>query len=100
MLTQVYRAGYNDEQPVSVANGSYIPPNWDPKVDSYTVYNYSVSYTGIDKTRITFGVKNLLDEDPPFTAHQNDYAAGAGWETRIADPRGRAFTMAFEYKFF
>lgn len=98
-LTQVYRSGYNDELPVSVANGSYTPPLWDPKVDSYTTYNYSVSYKGIDNLGVTFGIKNLFDQDPPFTAHQNDFAAGAGWETRIADPRGRAYTLLLEYKF-
>ena len=49
--------------------------------------------------KLTFGIKNLFDEDPPFTAHQNDFAAGAAWEPRIADPRGRAYTLLLEYKF-
>src|SRR5690606_41726045 len=44
-LTQVYRHGYNDELPVSVRNGTYVPPAWDPRVSSYTTYNYSVSWT-------------------------------------------------------
>jgi iron complex outermembrane receptor protein len=99
-LTQIYRSGYKDELPVSVANGTYVPPAFDPDVDSYTTYNYSLSWTGIERMRITAGVKNLLDEDPPFTAHQNDFAAGAAWEPRIADPRGRAYTLLFEYTFF
>src|SRR5690606_34740544 len=91
-LTQLYRDGYNDELPVSVRNGSYTPSQWDPKVDKYITYNYSVTYKGIEDLSVTFGIKNLFDEDPPFTAHQNDFAAGAAWETRIADPRGRAYT--------
>lgn len=98
-LSQIYRDGYNDERPVSVANGAYVPSQWDPRVSNYTTYNYSVGYTGIDRLRLTFGIKNLLNEDPPFTAHQNDYAAGAAWETRIADPRGRAYSLLIEYKF-
>ena len=98
-LTQVYRHGYNDELPISVRNGSYIPSQWDPKVDSYTLYNYSVSWTGIERLKVTAGVRNLLDTDPPFTAHQNDYAAGAGWETRIADPRGRSWLLGLQYDF-
>lgn len=98
-LTQIYRDGYNDELPVSVRNGSYVPEDWNPSVSSYTTYNYSVSYAGFDRMKLTFGIKNLLDEDPPFTAHQNDYAAGAGWETRIADPRGRAYSLLMEYRF-
>jgi iron complex outermembrane recepter protein len=98
-LTQLYRDGYNDELPVSVRNGSYVPSGWDPKVDEYITYNYSVTYKGISDLSLTFGIKNLFDEDPPFTAHQNDFAAGAAWEPRIADPRGRAYTLLLEYKF-
>lgn len=96
---QLYRHGYLDEEPVSVANGTYIPPAWDPKVDAYTTYNYSITWTGIDGLKLGFGIKNLLDKDPPFTAHMNDFAAGAGWEPRIADPRGRSYTLLLEYNF-
>jgi iron complex outermembrane recepter protein len=98
-LTQIYRHGYKDEEPTSVSTGHYIPSDWNPDVDRYITYNYSVSYTGIDKMRLTFGVKNLLDRDPPFTAHKNDWASGAGWEPRVADPRGRAYTLAVQYDF-
>ena len=99
-LSQIYRSGYKDELPVSVANGTYIPAGFEEDVDDYTTYNYSVSWTGIERLRFTGGIKNLLDEDPPFTAHQNDFAAGAAWEARIADPRGRAYTLQLEYTFF
>ena len=85
--------------PASVANGSFIPADWKPRVDGYTTYNYSVTWTGIKDLKLGFGIKNLLDQDPPFTAHMNDFAAGAGWEPRIADPRGRAYTLLVEYKF-
>ncbi|KAF1712603.1 TonB-dependent receptor [Pseudoxanthomonas kalamensis DSM 18571] len=99
-LTQVYRAGYKDEEPNGVASGNYIPSNWDPDVDAYIVYNYNLTYTGFEKMKLSFGIKNLLNTDPPFTAHKNDWAAGAAWEPRIADPRGRAYTLQVEYKFF
>ena len=98
-LSQLYRDGYKDELPVSVRNGSYIPVDWNPNVSSYMTYNYSMSYTGFKDVKFTFGIKNLFDQDPPFTAHQNDFAAGAAWEPRIADPRGRAYTLLLEYKF-
>ena len=98
-LTQIHRAGYKDEEPNSVTSGSYIPPNWNPNVSSYTVYNYSLQYSGFKAMKVSFGIKNLLNTDPPFTAHKNDWAAGAGWEPRIADPRGRAYTLQVEYTF-
>lgn len=98
-LTQVYRDGYKDELPVSVANGSYVPENWNPDVDDYITYNYSLTWTGIENTKLTFVMRNVLNEDPPFTAHQNDFASGAAWEPRVADPRGRSFALMVEYKF-
>ena len=104
-LSQIHRDGYDDERPISVdacvmnRAGCYIPSEWKWRVEPYGVWNYSVSWTGIDKLRLTFGIKNLADKDPPFTAHQNDFASGAGWEPRVADPRGRAYTMLVEYNF-
>ncbi len=98
-LSQIHRDGYYDEPPASVANGSFIPAGWEPRVDSYTTYNYSVTWTGIKDLKLAFGIKNLFDKDPPFTAHMNDFAAGAAWEPRIADPRGRAYTLLVEYRF-
>lgn len=98
-LTQIFRDGYEDEVPNSVTAGTWIPPQWEPDVDSYITYNYSVSFRGFENLGLTLGVKNLLDEDPPFTAHKNDYASGAGWEPRIADPRGRAYTLLVDYRF-
>ena len=98
-LTQVYRSGYEDEKPPSVANGAYIPGNWNPDVDDYVTYNYSVGWTGLENAKFTFVVRNLLNEDPPFTAHQVDFASGSAWEPRVADPRGRSFALMVEYKF-
>lgn len=94
-LTQAYTHGYLDERPPGV-----VPAGFDPKVKSYTLYDLSVSYTGIKNLTLTGGIKNLLDTDPPFTAHNLDFAAGAGWDPRVADPRGRAYTLRVNYKFF
>ena len=93
-LYQTYVAGYKDERPVGV-----VPPGFQAKVDEYVTYSLSVSYTGLRNTTLTFGIKNLFDEDPPFTAHNLDFAAGAGWDPRVADPRGRAYTARITYRF-
>ena len=97
-LTQVYRGGYKDWLPPGIANG-YIPPNWDPDVHSYTLYNYSVSWTAIEHLKATFAIRNLLNTDPPFTVRYLDDGDGAGWEARVADPRGRSFNLLVEYTF-
>ncbi len=93
-LTQQFTAGYRDELP-------YGPPpaGYSPDVGSYTRYNLSATYTGIKNTSITAGVKNILNTDPPFTAHNYDFVGGAGWDPRVGDPRGRAFTLNVNYKF-
>ncbi|MBL0143441.1 MAG: TonB-dependent receptor [Betaproteobacteria bacterium] len=93
-LYQQYTDGYKDEVPVGV-----VPAGFETKVDSYIVYNVSANYTGFRNTVITLGIKNLLNEDPPFTAHNVDFAAGAGWDPRIADPRGRSYTARVAYTF-
>ncbi len=98
-FTQIYRDSYLDEVPPGIESGAATAINWNPKVKSYTTYNYSFAYNGIEDISIRFGIKNLLDQDPPFTAHQNDFTAGAAFDPRVADPRGRAFTIQVEYKF-
>jgi iron complex outermembrane receptor protein len=99
-LSQQYRSGYKDYQLPGVANGSVVPPDWNPNVKAYTLYNTSVSYTGVKNLGLTFGIKNLFNTDPPFAAaYDTNSGAGSSWEPRVADPRGRAFTFLVDYKF-
>ena len=68
-------------------------------MSSYTTYNLSGTYTGFKNTTITVGIQNLFDRDPPFTAHNVDEVVGAGWDPRVADPRGRSLSFQLKYKF-
>ena len=100
-LTQLYRSGYKDAVLPGVANGSVVPPLLQPNVPAYTLYNASVRYAGIKNLGLTLGIKNLLDKDPPFSAaYDTNTGAGSSWEPRVADPRGRAYTVTLDYKFF
>lgn len=99
-VTQVYRDGYKDYVPPGLRSGTYVPPRWDKHVDPYITYNYSLTWTAIENLKATFGVRNLLDTDPPFTLRYLDDGDGAAWESRVADPRGRSFAFLVEYKFF
>jgi iron complex outermembrane receptor protein len=99
-LTQLYRTGYDDAVLPGVANGTVRPPNWDPKVDDYWIHNVAVSYSGFKNLTIIGGVKNIFNEDPPFTAaYDSNTGAGSSWEPRVADPRGRSYTLTMTYKF-
>lgn len=45
-------------------------------------------------------VKNLFNTAPPFSAvYDSNTGAGSSWEPRVADPRGRSFTLMVDYKF-
>jgi iron complex outermembrane receptor protein len=77
-----------------VANGSVVPADWNPKVKAYQLWNASVGYAGVKNLTLTVGVKNLLDKDPPFSAaYDANTGAGSSWEPRVADPRGRSYTL-------
>ena len=96
-LTQIFRNGYrNFALPASATR-----PDYNPRVSDYIIYNFSVSYTGFAPGfRLTAGVRNLFDRDPPFAiTYDSNTGAGSSWEPRVADPRGRSFTMAAEVNF-
>ncbi len=100
-LGQVYRSGYADFVLPGVANGTVSPPDWNPRVKPYILYNTSVAYSGIKNLTLTFGIKNLFDTKPPFSAtYDTNTGAGSDWEPRVADPRLRSFTFLVDYKFF
>jgi iron complex outermembrane recepter protein len=100
-VSQTYRHGYNDQVLPGVATGTVTPPNWKARVDSYTTYNWSLSYSGIKNLTVTGLIKNVFDQDPPFAiSYSSDFGSGSSWEPRVADPRGRSFVINVEYKFF
>ena len=102
-LRQQYSGKYAGYVPPGMANGSFVASatQWDPIVKAYTLYNASLSYTGIKNLTLTAGVKNLLDKDPPYAnSYDTNTGSGSSWEPRVADPRGRAFQLGLEYTFF
>ena len=99
-LTQRYSSGYMDNVLPGVAAGRVSPANWSPKVQPYTVYDLSVTYRGLKNMELIAGVKNLLDDAPPFSAYYDDnLGSGSSWDPRVADPRMRAFNLRVRYNF-
>lgn len=89
---QNYQVGYHD------LRTSLQPATAQAReVDSYTTYDTQVSYTGFRSTRLTLGVKNLLDTDPPYT----NYGAGfvGGYDLSYTDVRGRFVYVSASYTF-
>lgn len=99
-FTQIFRDGYKNQVLPGILNGSFDPPNDITDVEPYIVYNLAMSYTGIKGFKLTLGAKNLFDTDPPFAvAYDTDNGVGSSYEPRVADPRGRSFTVQADIKF-
>jgi iron complex outermembrane receptor protein len=96
LLSARYASGYKDQVP---DGGRLYPAGFNPNVDDYLTFGLSVTYTGIPHLSLTAGIQNLFDKNPPFTAHNVDEVVGAGWDPRVADPRGRAYTLLAKYTF-
>ena len=100
LFQNVYRHGYQDQVLPGVASGKVTPSNYDPKVDAYSIFHASASYTGVKNLTLMAGIKNLFDQDPPFAiTYDSNTGAGSSWEPRVADPRGRSLTLMANYKF-
>ncbi|MGH6786519.1 MAG: TonB-dependent receptor domain-containing protein [Novosphingobium sp.] len=100
-LTQIFRGSYDNQKLPGIAAGTVVRPDFNPRVDPYAIYHFSVSYLGLRPGfKLTLGVKNIFDTDPPFAiTYDGNTGAGSSWEPRVADPRGRSFTVAAEFKF-
>jgi iron complex outermembrane recepter protein len=99
-FSQIYRDGYTNQALPGIANGTVTRPDFNPRVKPYIIYNTSVSVDVAKRLRLTAGVKNLFNTDPPFAiTYDSNFGSGSSWEPRVADPRGRSFTMSVEAKF-
>ncbi|MEY2878358.1 MAG: hypothetical protein RLZZ15_738 [Verrucomicrobiota bacterium] len=98
----LFRNAYRDYVLPGVGTGptQIIPTQWNPIVKPYYIYGLSATYRGLKHMTVIAGVKNLFNTDPPFSAtYDTNTGAGSSWEPRIADPRGRAYTLRVDYKF-
>jgi iron complex outermembrane receptor protein len=91
-LAENYQVGYRDLrtalQPASVA---------PRQVGSYETYDMQVSYKGFKSVKLSAGVKNLFDRDPPYT----NYGAGfvGSYDLSYTDVRGRFAYLNATYAF-
>jgi iron complex outermembrane receptor protein len=88
-LTNRYMSGYTDQ------NG--VDPEFFNQVKAYSVWSLSGNYTGIKRVDLTVGVRNLFDEDPPFTNQSTTFQQG--YDPRYTDPLGRTWYARITYKF-
>lgn len=67
-------------------------------VPNTATYDMVVAYNGIKNTKLSLGVRNLLDRDPPLFNH-NGSQFQSGYDVYQEDPRGRFVYVTASYKF-
>jgi iron complex outermembrane receptor protein len=68
-------------------------------VGSYSLFDAYATYKPVKNLTVLFGIKNLLDKNPPFTnAFQGNFAAG--YNALNTDPLMRNFYINLKYTFF
>lgn len=98
-LSQIFRKGYTNQVLPGVASGRITPPDLVETTRDYVIYNFSANYNVSERLTVTAGIKNLFDRDPPFAiSYDSSTGAGSSWEPRVADPRGRTFTLLVDFR--
>ncbi len=99
-ISQIFRKGYRNQQLPGVASGIVSPPDAVEFTDNYVTYNATVGFEFNDHLQLTAGVKNIFDTDPPFAVnYDSNLGSGSSWEPRVADPRGRSYTLSVQFTF-
>ena len=99
-FSQIFRNGYRNQALPGIANGTVTRPDFNARVDDYVIYNMSVGARINEDYTLTLGVRNLFDSDPPFAiTYDSNTGAGSSWEPRVADPRGRSWTISVDARF-
>ncbi len=88
-----YKRGYHDYNLDTLDDAVY----GNNRVDDWSVFDLSVTYTGVKGLTLTAGVLNLMDEDAPFSNQGATFQVG--YDPRITDPVGRAFMLQASYQF-
>ena len=90
-----YSSSYNDEDRTPYT----VNAPTTRKIAPYTTVNLVTTYSGVKNLSVTGGFINLFNKQPPFTWHNVDNVVGAGWDPRVADPRGLTAQFSMLYKF-
>ncbi len=80
----------NDDQ--DLGNGA--PPR---RVASYESWDAQGTWEGLKRLKVTAGVRNLFDRDPPASRQRNTFQVG--YDPRYYDPRCRTFVLGLTYAF-
>ena len=84
-----YQTGYADE--------NVNPAGILRRVGPYETFDITGSYTAFKAIKVTLGIRNLIDRNPPYS-NQNQYFQ-VGYDPTIGDPHGRTYYARVSYTF-
>ena len=90
-VAQNFQKGYHDtagnaDDPANVRN-----------VSNYITYDAQTTFSGLKNWKLTLGVRNILNQDPPYV--NTNAAFQAGYDPQYGDPRGRFIYGRVTYAF-
>jgi iron complex outermembrane recepter protein len=88
-----FKSGYTDFNNFTLDDDIYGKNT----VGNWSVYDLSVSWTGVKGLTLTGGVLNLMDRKAPFSNQGSTFQAA--YDPRITDPVGRAWYLQASYRF-
>jgi iron complex outermembrane receptor protein len=88
-LANTYQTGYTDQQTDLDGNLRHV--------GSLSLWDLQGSYTGFKNLKLTLGVKNLFDRDPPVSNQQSTFIVG--FDPSYYDPRARFVYGEVSYRF-
>lgn len=88
-LSQNFRSSYVDQ--------NQVDPDFFNRVASYQLWNMTGTYTVAKGISLTAGIKNLFDNNPPFTNQGTTFQQG--YDPRFTDPIGRALYLRSSFAF-
>ena len=96
-VSQNFQLGYEDIPGTLEDNTA---PDFQPRrVGNYETWDVQGSYMGFKKLKLTLGVKNLFNRDPPYTNAGGQNFFQSGYDPGYADPRGRFYYGSLTYTF-
>ncbi|WP_167086452.1 TonB-dependent receptor plug domain-containing protein [Massilia frigida] len=93
-VTHNYTKGYEDYTDPSLISATYPLVR---KVDAYSTFDATLGWKPMKNVSMTFGIKNIADEDPPSSRNGANFQVG--YDATFTNPLGRTFYARLNYKF-
>jgi iron complex outermembrane receptor protein len=96
-LAHNYQKGYTDI--VGGLEDNTVPGFVPRRVGVWETFDFQGTYSGFKQLKLTLGVKNIFNRDPPYTNSGGAISFQSGYDPEYADPRGRFVYLRGTYAF-